>query len=450
MNNRWPCLFLSVMTMIEKIREFVERHQLLKGQDVCLVALSGGADSVALLLVLRDLGYALHAVHCNFHLRGEESDRDEWFCDALCQRLQVPFHRIHFDTKTYAEVHHVSIELAARELRYTYFEQLRRDLKVQHICVAHHRDDAAETILMNLVRGTGIHGLTGIKPCQGHIVRPLLCVSRGEIEAFLKGRQQDYVTDSTNLMDEATRNKVRHQLVPLLRQLNAGAVDHLLEMSERMTSVEALVDERLKPLRGCREMEITQLLQLANSPYLLYEVLRYWGFNARQCRQIYDGLLSRQSGHVFSAGENDLLIDRDRIIVNRKVPEFKRIRIPEEGIYVIGDNEKIRVKHRVRTADFKPSRQPWCATVDAAKVCFPLTLRRVEEGDRMVPYGMNQSKLLSDLMTNCKLTLFEKRSQRVVEDGNGNLVWLMGLRVDNRVAVDEMTTEILTLEVVRG
>ena len=164
-----------------------------------LVALSGGADSVCLLLAMKRLGYRVEAIHCNFHLRGAESDRDEEFCKRLCEREQIPFHTVHFDTKTYAEVHKVSIEMAARELRYNYFEQLRKAIDAEAILVAHHKNDAVETLLMNLLRGTGIHGLQGIKPRNGRIIRPLLCVSRQEIVEWLNMIGQDYVTDSTNL-----------------------------------------------------------------------------------------------------------------------------------------------------------------------------------------------------------------------------------------------------------
>lgn len=437
-----------MVMMKEKVKDYLQRHHLLNQQKGCLVALSGGADSVALLLVLRELGYSLHAVHCNFHLRGEESDRDEQFCESLCRHLNVPFHRIHFDTRIYAEVHQVSIELAARELRYDYFEQLRRDLQAQAVCVAHHRDDAAETIMMNIVRGTGVRGLTGIKPRQGNVVRPLLCVSRAEIEQYLVAHHQDYVTDSTNLTDDATRNKVRHQLMPLLIQLNNGAIGHLLEMAVRMESVEQLLAERLKPLMGCSEMDRDQLLKLAPSAYLTYEVLRSWGFNARQCEQIYEGLVAGHTGVVFVAGNNQLLLDREHVVIESVHDAPQAMRIPEEGIYVVGDHEKMRVRSYNRESSFVPSKSPRCVTLDASKVDFPLTIRCVEEGDRMHPYGMKGTKLLSDMLTDRKMTLFEKHRQRVVVDGQGRIAWLVAIRCDHRVAVTDETTKILELSLI--
>ncbi len=448
--------------MIDRVKTFIRQHQLLDDGGLYLVALSGGADSVALLLVLHELHYRLHAVHCNFHLRGDESDRDETFCESLCARLDIPLHKIHFDTHYYAELHRQSIELAARELRYGYFEQLRMDLGAQGICVAHHRDDSVETILMNLVRGTGVHGLTGIKPRQGNILRPLLGVSRADIERFLAERGQPFVTDSTNLEDEATRNRVRHRLVPLLQQLNPKAVDNILLMAGRMAEVERVVDERLQPLKECsenalkgrsenalkgrREYAVDELLKVAPGSYMLYELLRHRGFNAAQCRQIYCCLTDGSTGRLFSSSDYDLLVDRGKVVVERRAPLFAPKTIPEPGLYIIGENEKLRVSVAAVTPDFAVAKSPQRITVDADKVRFPLTIRRVGQGDTMVPYGMKGHKLLSDMMTDRKMTWFEKRRQRVVVDAAGVTVWLVGWRCDNRVAVEMgVTQRILTI-----
>ena len=180
--------------MWSKVDAYIKRYKLLEPSKLYIVALSGGADSVALLLLLKNAGFNVHAAHCNFHLRGAESDRDEAFCEQLCVDKNIPFHRAHFDTRAYAELHKVSIEMAARELRYRWFEQLREDIGAAGICVAHHRDDSVETVILNMVRGTGVHGLAGIRPQNGYILRPLLCVSRAEIEDFLAERGQKYVT----------------------------------------------------------------------------------------------------------------------------------------------------------------------------------------------------------------------------------------------------------------
>ena len=188
--------------MLNKIARYIKRHNLLRAGERYIVALSGGADSVALTIILQQLDYEIEAAHCNFHLRNEESNRDEDFSRQLCRQRKIPFHVAHFDTKTYAELHKISLEMAARELRYNYFEQLRQDIHARGICVAHHSDDSVETILINLVRGTGIKGLTGIKPLNDTIIRPLLCCSHRELENFLEQNGQIFVTDSTNLQSD--------------------------------------------------------------------------------------------------------------------------------------------------------------------------------------------------------------------------------------------------------
>lgn len=188
--------------------------------DKVIIALSGGADSVALLCLLQTLGYNCEAAHCNFHLRGKESDRDEAFVCQLCAKRQVPLHIVHFNTVRTAEERHISIEMAARELRYEWFEEIRRKSGANVIAVAHHRDDSVETLLLNLIRGTGINGLRGIRPKNEHIVRPLLCLDRKEIINYLNRTGQDYVTDSTNLQDEYTRNKIRLNLLPMMQEIN--------------------------------------------------------------------------------------------------------------------------------------------------------------------------------------------------------------------------------------
>ncbi len=206
--------------MQQKVQLYIEQHQLLHPNQPVLVACSGGADSVALLHILLQRGYNCTALHCNFHLRGEESTRDEKFITQLCQQWECPLMVQHFDTESYAKENKLSIEMAARELRYTWFESVRQELQAQAIAVAHHQDDNIETALLNLVRGTGIQGLTGMRPQNGYIVRPLLGVKRCDIEAYLKDKNIGYVTDSTNLETDFTRNKIRHQLIPLLESIN--------------------------------------------------------------------------------------------------------------------------------------------------------------------------------------------------------------------------------------
>ena len=217
------------MKTAKRVQEFIGKQQLLADDARVLVALSGGADSVALLRILLSLGYRCHGVHCNFHLRGEESNRDERFVTELCHALGVPCEVVHFDTLAYAAEHKVSVEMAARELRYREFERLRQEHHLDVIAVAHHQDDAVETLLLNLIRGAGINGLTGMKVRNGPIVRPLLCLTRDEVVNYLEYLGQPYVTDSTNLTDMYARNKVRLQLLPLMEQINPAAKSNIMQ-----------------------------------------------------------------------------------------------------------------------------------------------------------------------------------------------------------------------------
>ena len=436
--------------MWSKVERYIEKYKLLNTNDLYIVALSGGADSVALLLLLKNAHFNVHAAHCNFHLRGEESDRDEAFCVELCKGLGVELHRAHFDTREYAELHKVSIEMTARELRYKWFEQLRQDIGAAGICVAHHRDDSVETVLLNLVRGTGLRGLTGIHPRNGNILRPLLCVSRAEIEAFMAEKGQEYVTDSTNLEANVQRNIVRLEVLPLLRNLNPAVAENIQRTAENLAEAQQVLNVAIARFNDSNVLNLSDVEKFGSSEYLAFEWLKKYGFNGEQVRQILDA----ETGKIVSSGTGyDVLKDRGRLIVEKSEVTFhsqrnvisrpsKRIVVPEEGTYVLDENTRFSVRKR----PVYVSKEPHIATLDAAKVRFPLTIRRVVEGDWMQPYGMKGRKLLSDLMTDLKMTVFEKRRQLVVVDSQGVIVWLVGLRAAQCVAVTDQTKEVLEIE----
>ena len=433
--------------MWSKVERYIEKHKLLNSNDLYIIALSGGADSVALLLLLKNAHFNVHAAHCNFHLRGDESDRDEAFCMELCQKLGVELHRAHFDTREYAELHKVSIEMAARELRYKWFEQLRQDIGAAGICVAHHRDDSVETVLLNLVRGTGLRGLTGIQPRNGNILRPLLCVSRAEIEAFLAEKGQKYVTDSTNLEADVQRNIVRLEVLPLLRKLNPAVAENIQRTAENLVEAQQVLNVAIAKINDSNILNLSDIEIYGSSEYLTFEWLKKYGFNGNQVRQI----LEAETGKIISSMTGyDVLKDRGRLIVEPALEPFKPMRIPEEGTYVMGGSDAEFVGKntenktlRVRKMPVYVSKDPHIATLDATKVSFPLTVRRVEEGDWMQPYGMKGRKLLSDLMTDLKMTVFEKRRQLVVVDSQGVIVWAIGLRIADFVAVSDATTTVV-------
>ena len=424
--------------MLNKVKDYIRKHKLLNDNDLYIVALSGGADSVALLLLLDEMGYNIHAAHCNFHLRGEESDRDELFCESLCQQKSIPFHRIHFDTLTYAETHKVSVEMAARELRYHYFEELRSDIGATGVCVAHHQDDSVETVLLNLIRGTGLRGLTGIQCRNGHILRPLLCVSRKEIESYLQTKDQDYVIDSTNLEDDMLRNKVRLRVIPLLQELNPAVTENILRTSENLTEAQGILDSIVYLYKNSKSLDLNELNKYGSSEYILFEWLKDYGFNGVQVKEA----MGAETGSIFTSSLGyDLLVDRGRFVVEPTLKSLKPLCIPEEGTYVLDEETKISVKK----VPVWVSREERVATLDASKVHFPLTVRRVEKGDKMVPYGMRGHRLLSDIMTDRKMTLFEKRRQIVVVDAKGIIVWLAGIRISDLCQIDDTTTEVVEI-----
>lgn len=435
------------------VSKYIKDHQLLEADGRYLVALSGGADSVSLLLILKELGYQLEACHCNFHLRGEESDRDEDFCMNLCQRLEIPFHRIHFDTKSYAMLHKVSIEMAARDLRYRYFEQLRHDLDATAICVAHHQDDSVETILINLIRGTGINGLTGIAPRNGHILRPLLCIDRKDILEYLANKQQDYVTDSTNLVDDVVRNKIRLNIIPMLKEINPAVCSNIISTAQHLSDA----SEALSPLSGLAYekegmicLDKKQVLSQASPAYALFANLSQYGFTGTIIQEILEGI--NTVGKTWYSSSHQLLIDRDNILITeKKESSFQAFKIPETGCYVYErddeDEKKIKLRIFERTSDFKPSKEKMTITLDADKVTFPLLLRATQTGDRFHPFGMKGSKLVSDYLTDRKKNLLEKQAQKVLTDCKGNIIWLIGERTSEDCKTTSSTTRILEINI---
>ena len=445
--------------MWSKVADFIGRHQLLSRDGLHIVALSGGADSVALLLVLKRLGYRIEAAHCNFHLRGEESDRDETFVCQLCEAQNVPIHRAHFDTREYAALHKVSIEMAARELRYRYFEQLRHDLGADTVCVAHHRDDAVETLLMNLMNGTGIHGLTGIRPENGAIVRPLLGVSRSEIEEFLHSIGQTYVTDSTNAVDDVLRNKIRLHLIPLMQQILPKSSENIAKTADYIKEVEAVYEKALQSeraqivrtlqpavgtldQRGAETVEIADLQALPSSECFLFEWLRPFGFTSAQILQIADSL-DAPSGKSFSTATHVLYIDRSELMVAPVFQSPSPLKMPEDGVYRYQEKTAFRITF---SNNVEISKSDNCITIDKEKVEFPLTVRVIQSGDRFTPYGMNGSKLVSDYLTDKKVSLWAKRSQLVVTDAHDHILWLVGHRIDHHFRITPATTTALRIE----
>lgn len=424
----------------QRVARFIERNNLFSPQDKVLVALSGGADSVALLLLLQALGYTCEAAHCNFHLRAEESDRDEEFVRKLCGKSDIPLHVIHFDTRKHSESRKISIEMSARELRYQWFESLREETGAAVVAVAHHRDDSVETMLLNLIRGTGISGLTGIRPVNGIIVRPLLCVSREEIIAYLSAAGQDFVTDSTNLQDEYTRNKIRLKLLPLMQEINPSVKESIAatgnNLSEAFKIYEHSVSRSIQRVRTREGILIRKLLEEPSPRSVLFEILNPLGFNASQVESIYRSL-DGPSGKVFiSSNDWKLLRDRDLLYLTNKGKEVDTT-MPFS----------LEIEEHPYSPDFVIPRDKDTACFDADKVTLPFSMRKWQKGDYFVPFGMSGKKNVSDYLTDIKMPLTLKESQWVLCSGD-KIVWLINERTDNRFRVDHNTRKIIIIRAV--
>ena len=419
-----------------KVSSFISKHHLLQPNEQVLVALSGGADSVALLLLLCDLGYDCVAVHCNFHLRGEESMRDEKFVQNLCEQNHTKLFISHFQTEEFAKENKLSIEMAARQQRYAYFEELAHKLGVSSIAVAHHQDDQAETMLINLCRGTGIKGLRGMLPRNGKIIRPFLCITKHEILNYLSGREQSYIDDSTNFDNSFVRNKIRLDVLPILSTVNSRMIENFSRSAENLMEVENIYNEVVDDLlkRFVRTQQDGALLidgsSILNHRYanaLLHELLMPHGFTSAQIEEISQGC---QSGKKFLAANKTLWIDREKWLLSDTVTE--------ENLPML-DTTLLNVDSFVlqKTNDV--------AFVDASLIRGELQVRKADQSDWFIPFGMKGKKLVSRYLTDIKMPLWQKKEQYVITDESGNILWLVGQRLDNRYAVTASTKQVLRI-----
>lgn len=435
-------------SMINYIRTYIEKYQLLTEGKPILVGLSGGADSVALCGLLVRLGYSCIAAHCNFHLRGDESLRDEQFACDFAASLSLPFCKTDFDTNVYAAERQISTEMAARELRYEWFEKMRGEWGAQAIAVAHHRDDSVETLLLNLVRGTGIRGLGGIRPKNGYIVRPLLGISRKDILEWLSEQNYSYVTDSTNLSDAYTRNFIRLRVLPLLEEINPSVRQAIARTTEHLSAAELLYLRVVEEAR-CRVMEtegqlaISTLMRYPAPETILYELLKPYGFGRQVVDDVYASLQG-ESGKIFFSSTHRLIKDRDYLLLSPILSEERRMYIldSDEGDWQVPI--ELSCRKLVITKEFEIRKDKCVAYFDYDKLNFPLKLRKWEDGDWFVPFGMNGRKKLSDYFSDHKFDRLQKEQIWLLCSGD-NILWLIGERADNRFRIDNKTKRILVV-----
>ena len=416
----------------------------LKHQPV-LVALSGGADSVALLLTLLELGIDCRAAHCNFHLRGEESMRDECFVRDLCQRLEVPLTVKEFDVAAHQQSHGGSTEMACRELRYTWFEQERQQQECALIAVAHHADDQVETFFLNLLRGTGVRGLSGMTKLNGNIWRPLLNVSRSDIIDYLKSVGQDYVNDSTNAQNDFRRNRLRNVVLPLLETQFPQAHERILDtMSNLALDHEVLNSLVSEVLPDERHIDITSLCARQQAPTLLYHRIRHLGFNRDQCVQAITAARKGHSGRQFQGGGYVLHVNRQTFDIE-PAETTTDVEIPLDLTSELESPLHISVSHN--NAPFSPMMcdgKRMVAFNSQVLNCQRIVLRHWRRGDRMKPFGLKGSKLVSDLFADFKLSHTAKRELWLLE-ADGDILWVLGLRASALYPVPKEALDYLLL-----
>ena len=442
--------------MLEKVKEYIHKENLIKDNTKVIVGLSGGMDSMVLLDVLMLLGYRCMAAHCNFHLRGDESNRDETFVKKWCKSIDIPYTSINFDTNQYAADRKISIEMAARELRYNWFETLRKHYQADYIAVAHHKDDTVETVLLNLIRGTGIKGLTGISAKNGYVVRPLLCISRSEIENYISERDIPYVTDSTNNEDLYLRNSLRLNVIPLLETLNPSVKETIYRTSRNVTEAEKVYSESIqrsiKEVFNNNKIDINKLRQTASPRSVLFELLAPYNFTPSTIEDISESIDSI-SGKIFfsdiSANLNQkkyrLIKDRNSFLLDivDEINNENETYIIEEGITEINIPINIKIKELSSSADIVFNKHT--IYIDADKIKYPLVLRKWRSGDWFIPFGMKGRKKLSDYFTDCKFSLKDKEDAWLLASGD-DIVWIVGERNDDRFKITENTKQIISIE----
>lgn len=420
-----------------------------------LVALSGGADSMCLLTALLRLGYKVEAAHCNFHLRGTHSDNDALFVQRHCQQQNVPLHLTDFDTKYEAELHGESIEMAARRLRYAWFEEVIQTTGIQILCVAHHLNDNVETTLLNLTRGTGIRGLTGMARHHKHIVRPMLTLTRQEIEDFLEEESIDFVTDHTNTDTRFRRNKIRHEVLPLLHSINPSVDQAIADTMQHLSGTACLAEYAVNHLRNilCKDVDKgididkTTLLSLPfpteGRQALLHELLAPYQFSP-VLSDIFAGF-SKEPGSIFESRDYIATHTAKGLSIRMKPKHCPPLALPFNDTVLLPNGTLLQTQCLARTELPEIPRSVDTACLDAEKVKETLHCRSIQEGDRFRPFGMHGTKLVSDYLTDRKRSRIEKMATCVVCDGS-QIVWLIGERPDDRYAITSNTRNILLIK----
>jgi tRNA(Ile)-lysidine synthase len=429
----------------------ISKNTLFSKTDKLLVAFSGGVDSVVLSDLLYKAGYNIELAHCNFQLRGQEAKDDTIFCENFAKSINAKLHVIYFDTKTYATEYKLSIQMAARELRYNWFKTLKTEHSFDFILTAHHANDNVETVFVNLIRGTGVKGLQGIPEKQNDIIRPLLFATKEDIKEYALKNKLLFREDSSNQEIKYKRNFIRHQIIPELKKLNPALEETFSTSIQFFKQSADIVAEfaQLKFKSICKEensqlfIDIILLLQEAQKETLLFEWLYRKNFKTSQIQQLVEVLMTnKQVGKQFSSATHQLVVDRKYIIVQALEKE------PSEKVFVIksmSDTVHLPINlHFEESTNREFSKDKNEISIAYSNNLFPLTLRKWKQGDKFKPLGLNGFKKLSDFFKDQKLSLFEKEDTWILENKE-HIVWIVGHRVDDRCKITEETEKILRI-----
>jgi tRNA(Ile)-lysidine synthase len=438
--------------MLYEFLKYVEDNRLVRKGDRVLLAVSGGIDSMVMADLFSRTGIEFGIAHCNFCLRGSESDKDESLVRKFAALHKVPFYSEKFRTEDYAEKNGISIQMAARELRYRWFDKIRRRNRFSTVAIAHNMNDNIETLLINLTRGTGIAGLTGMKPAGDRIIRPLLFATRETIAEYCKNRRIKFREDKSNEETKYTRNKIRHLVIPVLKEINPSIELTLNETAERMSGVNEILNLYIDALRNDLFIEKNDILSLGISaikPYfsnktIIYELFRPYGITRLNLKDLYKIIAGRTGGQLIT-GSHRIIKNRQEILVedvSGRYNEFYKADTPAE-LKKVSCIESVRIVSI--TGTYHVSRDNSVATLDYDKVSFPLIVRRWYSGDFFYPFGMKKKKKLSDYFIDRKFSRIDKEKALIIES-EGRIVWIIGERIDNRFRITDKTNRGLIIE----
>lgn len=438
----------------EFLQHITKEFPFLKDKKL-LIAISGGIDSVVLTHLFYELEYSISLAHCNFRLRGKESDGDEAFVEDLAKKFDIPVFIKKFDTLRFASDEKLSVQLAARKLRYDWFNKLLQQKQYDYLLTAHHADDAVETYLINLSRGTGLDGLTGIPKQNGKIIRPLLPFSREQIEKYAKEQNIDWREDSTNEETKYLRNKIRHKIIPILKELNPNFLNGFSKTQDNLQGIRVIADDRIEEVskdvisesadKSVIQFNIEKLKELSNPKAYLFEMLKQYGFT--EWNDV-ENLLNTQSGKYVYSNSHKLLKDREFLLLSKIIDSISEavFFIEKDNLFLKTEKIALKITEIDKAISSLKSLPSTSILIDKDLLKFPLIVRKWKEGDYFYPFGMKGKKKISKYFKDQKISNFEKENSWLLCSEN-DIVWVVGQRSDDRFKITDKTKHIVQIEI---